>query len=176
MSDRNLGGTNQMNDAAATLKVATPGDREIVLTRVFNAPRRLVFDAFTKPELVKRWLFGPPGWSLAVCEIDLTVGGKSRYVWRGPDGADMGMTTVLLEIDPPERIVTREKFDQAWYPGEAVGTIVLIEEDGKTTLTQTLLYPSREARDMALQSGMEQGMAMGYDRLDQLLSSPDIGS
>jgi uncharacterized protein YndB with AHSA1/START domain len=162
-----------MSDAA-TLKVATPGDREIVLTRAFNAPRQLVFDAFTKPELLKRWLFGLPGWSLAVCEIDLTVGGSWRYVWRGPDGAEMGMTSVLLEIDPPERIVTREKWDQAWYPGEAVGTIVLIEKDGKTTLTHTLRYPTPEGRDIALQSAVE-GMEMGYGRLDQLFSSPEFG-
>jgi uncharacterized protein YndB with AHSA1/START domain len=161
-----------MSDAA-TLKVATRGDREIVLTRSFNAPRRLVFDAFTKPELLKRWLFGLPGWSLAVCEIDLTVGGSWRYVWRGPDGEEMGMTSVLLEIDPPERIVSREKWDQAWYPGEAVGTIVLIEKDGKTMLTQTLLYPTPEGRDTALQSAVD-GMEMGYGRLDQLLSSPEF--
>src|SRR5262245_8270777 len=121
-----------------TLKVTTPTDREIVLTRVFDAPRHLVFDAMTRPELLKRWFFGPPSWSLAVCEIDLKVGGAYRYVWRGPDGVEMGMGGVYREIVVPERIVCTEKFDQPWYPGEAVGTLVLVEHSGKTTLTNTI--------------------------------------
>lgn len=154
-----------------TLKVTTPTDREIVMTRVFDAPRHLVFAALTKPELLKRWLFGPPGWSLAVCEIDLKVGGTYRYVWRGPDGTEMGMGGVYREIVSPERLVATEAFDDPWYPGEAVGTIVLIERGGKTTLTNTVLYASREARDIALSSNMEHGMAVGYDRLAELLES-----
>ncbi len=154
-----------------TLKVTTPTDREIVMTRVFDAPRRLVFDAMTKPELLKRWFFGPPGWSLAVCEIDLKVGGTYRYVWRGPDGTDMGMGGVYREVVPPERIVCTEKFDVAWYPGEAVGTLVLVEEGGKTTLTNTILYESKEARDAVLKTPMEQGVAAGYDRLAELLAT-----
>jgi uncharacterized protein YndB with AHSA1/START domain len=153
------------------LKVAARGDREIVMTRVFDAPRRLVFDAFTRPELLKRWFLGPPGWSLVVCEIDLKVGGSYRYVWRGPDGTDMGMRGVYREIVPPERIVNTESFDEAWYPGEALGTTVLIEQGGKTTLTTTVLYESREARDAVLRSPMEQGVAAGYDRLAELLAS-----
>src|SRR5215831_19119538 len=108
-----------------TLKVTTPSDREIMMTRVFDAPRNLVFEALTKPEFLKRWFTGPPGWTLAVCEVALKVGDAYRYVWRGPDGMEMGMGGVLLEISPPERMVASEKFDQPWYPGEAVGTIVL---------------------------------------------------
>jgi len=154
-----------------TLKVTTPTDREIAMTRVFDAPRTLVFDALTKPELVRQWMLGPPGWSMPVCEIDLRVGGACRYVWRGPDGAEMGMGGVLREIVPPERIVATEKYDQAWYPGEAVGTIVLVEQDGKTTLTQTILYESREARDAVLKTPMEHGVAASYDRLAELLAS-----
>ena len=154
-----------------TLKVEARGEREIVMTRVFDAPRRLVFDAFTKPELLKRWLTGPPGWTLAVCEIDLRVGGSLRYMWRGPAGEEMGMRGVFREITPPDRIVGTEKFDQAWYPGEAVGTVVLTEQGGKTTLTQTIVYESREARDIVLKSPMEQGLGMSYDHLDDLLAS-----
>lgn len=156
--------------SSPTLKVEARGDREIVMTRVFDAPRRLVFDAFTKPELLKRWLTGPPGWTMPVCEIDLRVGGTLRYLWRGPAGEEMGMSGVFREITPPDRIVGTEKFDQSWYPGEAVGTIVLTEQGGKTTLTQTIVYESREARDMVLKSPMEQGLGMSYNSLAALLS------
>lgn len=149
--------------------VSAPGDREIVMTRTFDAPRRLVFEAMTKPELLKRWFSGPPGWSLVVCEVNAKVGGTYRYVWRGPDGTEMGMGGVVREFQPPERIVQTEKFDQSWYPGEAVGTIVLIEEDGKTYLTLTVLYDSREARDAVLKTPMEQGVAAAYDKLAELL-------
>jgi uncharacterized protein YndB with AHSA1/START domain len=154
------------------LKLTTQGDREIVMTRDFDAPRRLVFDAFTKPELVKQWLLGPPGWSMPICEIDLRVGGVYRYVWRrDSDGSEMGMGGVYREIVAPERLVATEKFDQQWYPGEAVGTTVLVEQNGKTTITQTVLYQSREARDAVLKSGMEKGVAASYDRLAELLST-----
>jgi len=153
-----------------TLKLTTGGDREIVMTRAFDARRTLVFDAFTKPELVKQWLLGPDGWSMPVCEIDLKVGGKYRYVWRrDKDGTEMGMGGVYREIVAPERVVATEKFDQSWYPGEAVGTFVLVEQGGKTTLTQTILYESREARDGVLKSGMEKGVVASYDRLAKLL-------
>ena len=152
------------------LKLTTRGDREIVMTRAFDAPRKLVFDAVTKPELVKQWLLGPDGWSMPVCEIDLKVGGKYRYVWRrDKDGTEMGMGGVYREIVVPERVVATEKFDQSWYPGEALSTFVLIEQVGKTTLTQTILYESREARDGVLKSGMEKGVVASYDRLAKLL-------
>ncbi len=155
------------------LKVTAPTDREIVMTRVFDASRQLVFDAHTKPELVKRWLLGPDGWSMPVCEIDLRVGGNYRYVWRRDrDGTEMGMGGVFREIVPPERIVATEKFDESWYAGEAVDTTVLTERAGRTTLTLTVLYESQAARDAALKSGMESGVAAGYDRLEKLLASP----
>jgi uncharacterized protein YndB with AHSA1/START domain len=153
------------------LKIAARGDRELVMTRVLDAPRRLVFDAFTKPELVRQWLLGPPGWSMPVCEIDLRVGGRYRYVWRHAKGNEMGMSGVYREIVAPERIVSTEEFDESWYPGEAIGTVVLVELEGKTSLTQTVLYESREARDGVLKSPMEEGMEAGYARLDQLLVS-----
>jgi uncharacterized protein YndB with AHSA1/START domain len=152
------------------LIVTTPTDREIVMTRVFDAPRRLVFDALTKPELVRQWLLGPPGWSMPVCEIDFRVGGAYRYLWRNADGTEMGMRGVFREIVVPERLVVTEKFDQSWYPGEALDTSVLTEQAGKTTLTLTVLYESRETRDAVLKTPMAQGMAAGYDRLEQLLA------
>ena len=154
------------------LKVTAQGDREIVMSRVFNAPRHLVWDAFTRPELVKRWLLGPHGWSMPVCEIDLRVGGSYRYVWRHTDGREMGMGGVYREIKIPERVVATEKFDEAWYPGEAVGTLLLVEQAGRTTATQTMLYDSPQTRDAVLKSPMETGVAASYDRLETLVLSP----
>jgi uncharacterized protein YndB with AHSA1/START domain len=124
---------------------AARADRELVMTRVFDAPRRTVFDALTKPDLVKRWLRGPAGWSLVVCEIDLKVGGAYRYVWRRDcDGADMGVGGVFREIMPPERAVHTETLDQVRHAGEAVITTVLTEHGGKTTLTRTIRLPVEE--------------------------------
>ena len=158
------------------LTVVAKGDREIVMTRIFDAPRLLVFEAFTKPELVRRWLLGPPGWSMPVCEMDVRIGGKYRWVWRqDSDGTEMGVSGVYREVVPPKRIVSTEKFDQSWYPGEAVGTVVLTEQGGKTTLTQTLLYESRQARDGVLKSPMEQGVGASYDRLADLLAAKVAG-
>ena len=156
---------------AETLEITTPTAREIVMTRVFDAPRRLVFDAWTKPELVKRWLLGPDGWTMPVCEIDLRVGGKYRWVWRrDSDGTEMGIGGVYREVAAPERLVATERFDEAWYPGEAVNTVALVEQGGRTTMTQTTLYESRDARDKALQSGMADGVGASYDRLEALLA------
>ena len=153
-----------------TLKVTTPSDREVVLTRVFDAPKDLVFTALTTPQLLKRW-FGPHGWNLVVCEVDLRVGGAWRYVLEGPDGATMGMSGKYLEIVPGERTVHTEAFDD--YPGDSVVTTVLTEDDGKTTLTGTVLYESKEVRDAVVASGMEHGAAETYDRLAALLPSLD---
>lgn len=156
---------------SGTFKVTTPSDLEIAMTRVFSAPRRLVFDALTKPELVRQWLLGPPGWSMPVCEIDLRAGGAFRYVWRHADGREMGMGGVFREIAPQERIVHTELFDEAWYAGEALVTSVLVEQSGKTTLTLTSRFETRETRNAVLKSGMESGVAVSYDRLEQLLAS-----
>lgn len=153
------------------LTVTAQGDREIAMRREFDAPRTLVFDAYTKPELLKRWLTGPEGWSMAVCEIDLRVGGSLRWLWRHRDGQEMGLRGVYREILPPERLVSTERFDESWYPGEAVLTLELVEEDGRTALTQTMLYESPEARDAVLASPMEEGVAASYDRLAELLAS-----
>jgi uncharacterized protein YndB with AHSA1/START domain len=154
-----------------TLKITRPSDRELAMTRVFDAPRRLVFDALTKPELVQRWLLGPEGWAMPVCEIDLRVGGRFRYVWRNASGKEMGMGGVYREIAPSERIVHTELFDEDWTGGETLVTTVLTEQDERTTLTMTVLYSSREARDAALKTPMEEGVAASYDRLAELLAS-----
>ncbi|MCU1304101.1 MAG: Activator of Hsp90 ATPase 1 family protein [Candidatus Sulfotelmatobacter sp.] len=151
-----------------TLKVTTPSPREIVLTRVFDAPRTMVYDALTQPDLLKRW-FGPRGWSLVVCEIDLRVGGKWRFVLQGPGGKKMGMYGVYRELLRPERTVHTESFDD--YPGESIVTGVLVEQAGKTTLTGTVLYQSQEIRDAVIKSGMEHGAAETYDKLAELLTS-----
>jgi uncharacterized protein YndB with AHSA1/START domain len=154
-----------------TLQVTTPSEREIAMTRVFDAPRRLVFDAWTKPELLKRWLGVRGGWSMAVCEVDLKVGGAYRFVWRGPGGKEMGMSGVYREIVRPERLVATEVFDDPWFPGEAVDTTVLVEQDGKTTLTTTVLYASQEARDAVLKTPMTRGVIESYDKLEEYLAS-----
>jgi len=151
------------------LIVTTPSDREIAMTRVFDAPRTLVFDAWTKPDLVRRWLLGPPGWTMPVCEIDLRVGGAYRFEWLGQDGTRMGMGGVYREIVIPERIVNTQLFDVDWTGGETLGTLLLTEQGGKTTLTNSVLYSSREARDAALRTPMAEGVEAGYARLDELL-------
>jgi uncharacterized protein YndB with AHSA1/START domain len=158
---------------SGTLKVTTPTEKEIVLTRVFAAPRRLVFDAMSRPDLIQRWLYGPPGWSMVVCEDDARVGGTFRWVWRGPDGAEMAMRGVYREVVPPERIARTESFELGCdvQAGEQLATLVLTEQEGKTLLTLTVLYPSKEARDGAIASGMERGVSASYDRLAELLLS-----
>ena len=155
-----------------TLQISLPSDREIAFTRTFDAPRRLVFDAYTRPELIRRWLLGPPGWTMPVCEVDLKVGGAYRYVWEKAEGTiRMGMGGRYLEIVVPERLVCTEQFDDPWYEGEAVGTIVLAESGARTLLTHSIRYSSKDVRDSVLKSPMESGMRAGYDALDQLLAS-----
>src|SRR5260370_30237644 len=141
------------------LKLTTRGDREIVMTRVFNFPRRLVWDALTKPELVKQWLLGPPGWTMPVCQIDLRIGGAYRYAWRHSDGKEMGMGGVYREIVPQERLVCTELFDEAWYSGESLITTALAEQSGRTTLTTTRLYQTRQTRDALLKFRLDRGGA-----------------
>jgi len=154
-----------------SFKISTISDREIQVARDFNAPRTLVFDAFTKPDLVRRWLLGPPGWTMPICEIDLTVGGKYRYVWRhAGNGREMGMGGVFREIAAPERLVATESFEEQWYAGEAVDTTVFAADGAITSMTITVLFESMAARDTALKSGMERGMAHSYDRLEELLA------
>ena len=141
------------------------------MTRVFEAPRDLVFDALTLPELVRRWLGALEGWTFEICEIDARKGGSYRYLWRHTDGSELGMRGVFLEVTRPERIVSTEVFDQSWYEGHAVGTATLTEREGRTTLTTTIRYDSKDIRDAVLRSPMESGVSQGYDRLDEVLAA-----
>jgi uncharacterized protein YndB with AHSA1/START domain len=154
------------------LEITLPTDREIVITRSFDAPRDLVWDAHTKPALVRRWLLGPPGWEMPVCEIDLRVGGKYRYEWVDKGrGKTMGMGGVFTEVVKPELIASKEKFDDDWTGGETMNMQVFTEAGGKTKSVLTVLYASKQARDGAAASGMNEGMEAGYARLDDVLAS-----
>jgi uncharacterized protein YndB with AHSA1/START domain len=157
------------------LQLTTPNDREVRISRAFSAPRHLVWDCHTKPELVRRWMLGPPGWTMPVCEIDLRVGGKYRYVLKGPEGMEMGFGGTYDDVAKPERIVTRELFDQDWTGGETLNTLVLTEAGGVTTVAQTILYSSKEARDGALKTPMADGMEAGYGVMDALLETLKAG-
>jgi uncharacterized protein YndB with AHSA1/START domain len=152
------------------LEITARGDKEIMMTRVFDAPRDLVYQAFTRPELVKRWLGAFAGWTMPVCEMDLRVGGKYRWVWR-KEGAEMGMGGVYREILPSERIVSTEKFDDPWYEGEALGTVTFVESAGKTTLTQIVRYESKKTRDSVLAGPMASGVEKSYDKLAEILAT-----
>jgi uncharacterized protein YndB with AHSA1/START domain len=156
---------------SSKLQIETPGEREIRFNRVFKAPRAVVFDCWTKPELVKRWLTGPDGWVLVLCEIDLRVGGAYRYVWRDQNGVEMGMHGVHTIVEPPLCLACTQAFDDNWTMGETVGTLEFNEQAGITTVTNTIVYASREARDFALSCGMDQGMESGYQRLDRVLAT-----
>src|SRR5215475_5996372 len=146
-----------------TVKVTTPSDREVVVTRSFDAPRRLVFEAWTKPQYIQRWMLGPEGWTMPVCEIDLRVGGEWHFVWRKDSGTEMSMRGMYTEIKPPERVVSTESWGPAWP--ETLNTVDLREENGKTTMTLTILYVSKEARENAIKTGMKDGMEMSFERL-----------
>jgi uncharacterized protein YndB with AHSA1/START domain len=161
------GGTEMPNK----LEITLPSDREIRITRAFDAPRNLVWDAHTKPELVRRWLLGPPGWEMPVCRIDLRIGGEYRYEWEDKGrNKKMGMGGTFTAVNRPERIGAREKFDDDWTGGETDVKQVFTEKAGKTTLTLSVLYASKEARDGAAKSGMTDGMEAGYQRLDEVLA------
>jgi uncharacterized protein YndB with AHSA1/START domain len=148
-------------------QVTLPSDLEVAVTRQFNAPRQLVFDAHMKPELVQRWVLGPPGWTMPVCEIDGRVGGRYTYRWRNEEtGHEFGMTGVYEEISPPDRIVLVETFEDQ----SSLVTTTLSEAGGVTTLVTTMKFASKEARDGAVASGMTDGMEMGYQRLDQMVA------
>lgn len=154
---------NKVNETTFT----TPSDREILGTRVVDAPRELVWEAWTNPEHVPHWLLGPEGWTMPVCEIDLRSGGAWHFVWRRSDGTEMEMRGEYREVEPPERLVHTESWGGDWP--ETLNTLILSEEDGKTTMAQTVLYPSKEARDAALATGMTKGASISFERLDEYL-------
>lgn len=156
---------------ADTLTVAILGSRELVLTRSFDAARHLVFDALTRPELLKRW-FGARGWNLVECEVDLRVGGAWRYVSEGPGGERMSQGGTYLEVIVPERLVYTEFYVDQSFPGESLITAELSERRGKTTLRSTVRFPSTAARDLVLSRPMERGLGESYERLDAVLAAP----
>jgi len=154
-----------------TFRMTTPSDREIRLTRLFDAPRALVFDAMHTPEHVKQW-WGclAEGYSVPVCEIDLRPGGAWRFVNRLPNGKEVAFHGVYREIARPERVVNTEIFEE--YPDvESLVTTLLTEESGKTRLTVTARYPSAEVRDIVLKSGMDRGAALSYDHLEEVAAA-----
>ncbi len=152
--------------ASSTLEVTTPSDREIVMTRAFDAPRDLVFEAWTKPEHVRHWW----GWRTSTmihCEADVRPGGSWRYVTREENGSEVPFTGVYQEVTPPERVVHTEMYDvEPFNSGDpAVTTVTFSETDGRTTVTISTVYPTREIRDFVLGTGMEGGAAESMDRL-----------
>jgi uncharacterized protein YndB with AHSA1/START domain len=160
--------------SADTVKVTLPTDTDVVVTRQFDAPRGMLFDALTKPDLIRRW-YGPEGWTLDVCDIDLQVGGKWRFVVRRPDGKAIGQKGVYQEIRRPERIVHTESWED-WDPGETLVTIVLTETAGKTTLTSTMRFPSREVRDIVVKGGLNKNLDQTYDQLAEVLKATAAGA
>ncbi|MEZ4415752.1 MAG: SRPBCC family protein [Gemmatimonadota bacterium] len=158
-------------------EVSLPGDSTVLVTRSFNAPRELVWEAYTTPELVRRWLLGPPGWTMPVCEMDVRVGGKYRWVWRSEtDGSQFGFHGTFQEVDPPARIVNVEIYDPGdvggsmGEGGECLVTVTLTESGGITTLATLMDFGSKEARDAAVSTGMTEGMEASYQNLDRVLS------
>ena len=160
-------------------QVTMPSDREVMVTRSFKAPRALVFRAYTEPELVRRWMLGPPGWSMPVCEMDVRVGGSYRWRWRSDtDGKEFGFVGTFREVQPPSRLVHTEGYDPGTvgdgYPsgGEALVTTTFAEEGGITTMTTVIDFGSKEARDAAVKTGMTDGMEQSYQLLDRVLQEP----
>lgn len=157
-----------------TVSITTPSDREIVITRHFQSPRARVWDAMTKPELVRRWCNGPDGWETSTCENDLRVGGSFRHAWRNRDGREMAMKGVYREVSPPQRLVRTEVFEmgcesRSQEMGGSLATLELVDLGPTTKLTVTLMFPSTQARDAMLASGMGKGVEAGYARVDELL-------
>jgi uncharacterized protein YndB with AHSA1/START domain len=155
--------------------VTLPNDTDVVVVRAFNAPRELVFDAWTNPALLQRWLLGPPGWTMPVCEMDVRPGGKFKWRWRSEkDGKEFGFWGEFREVVRPSRLVHVERFDPGDVGGdmgEALITTVFTEKSGVTTQMMTARYESKEVRDTALKTGMTDGMEMSYQKLDELLAT-----
>jgi uncharacterized protein YndB with AHSA1/START domain len=159
-----------------TAQVIMPSDREVTVTRSFKAPRALVYRAYTEPSLVRRWLLGPPGWAMPVCEMDVRVGGRYRWRWRNEqDGSEFGFAGTFREVQPASRLVHTEAYDPGTvgggFPGEdAIITVMFAEDGGITTVTTVMEFASKEARDAAVATGMTDGMEQSYQLLDHLLT------
>jgi uncharacterized protein YndB with AHSA1/START domain len=155
--------------------VTLPNDRDVVVVRAFNAPSALVFDAWTKPALVQRWLLGPPGWTMPVCEMDVRPGGKFKWRWRSDEtGKEFGFCGEFREVVRPSRIVHVERYepgDVGSEMGDALVTSEFTEKNGVTTQTMTIRYESKAVRDAALKTGMTDGMEMSFKKLDEILAA-----
>jgi uncharacterized protein YndB with AHSA1/START domain len=157
-------------------QVALPSDREVKVTRSFRAARPLVYRAYTEAALVQRWLLGPPGWSMPLCEMDVRAGGSYRWRWRSDkDGSEFGFAGTFREVQPPSRLVHTEMYDPGTvrdsHPqNEALVTVTFAENGGLTTVTTLIDFGSKDARDAAVATGMTDGMELSYQLLDRLLS------
>lgn len=156
-------------------EVTTPSDREVRVTRKFNAPRQLVWDAHTKPELVQKWQLGPPGWDMPVCDMDVRVGGKYKWVWKSQeDGKSFGFHGTFTEVNAPSKLTHEEFYDPGDLPADmptdesCLVSLDLSEGNGVTTLVCTMKFASKGSRDRAVATGMTDGMEMGYARLDDM--------
>ncbi|MFN3462758.1 MAG: SRPBCC family protein [Terricaulis sp.] len=157
------------------IEVTQPSDREVRVVRTFKAPRQLVWDAHTKPELVQKWMLGPPGWSMPVCEMDVRAGGAYKWRWRSDeDGKQFGFHGTFTEVNAPTKLVHDEYYDAGDVGGDmpsnepAVITLELSESNRVTTLVCTMKFASKDSRDGAVSTGMTDGMEMGYVRLDDM--------
>jgi uncharacterized protein YndB with AHSA1/START domain len=166
---------NTMPMTLDTAQVTTPSVREVLVKRSFRAPRALVYRAFTDAELVRRWLLGPPGWSMPICEMDVRVGGRYRWRWRSDDNqTEFGFTGAFREVQPPSKLVHTEAYDPGTVGGghpesEAIVTVTFTEEDERTTVATLIDFGSKEARDAAVATGMTDGMEQSYQKLDRLV-------
>ena len=158
-------------------QVTLPSEREVQVTRSFRAPRALVYRAYTEPELIRRWMLGPPGWSMPVCEMDVRVGGRYKWRWRcDSDNSEFGFNGTFREVQPPSRLVHSEAYEPGTVGGEfpqgdeALVTVTFEEEDGVTTVTSLMDFGSKASRDAAVSTGMTDGMEMSYQLLDTLLA------
>ena len=156
-------------------QVTLPSEREVKVTRSFRAPKALVYRAYTEPQLIQRWVLGPPGWSMPVCEMDVRVGGRYRWRWRNDqDGSEFGFAGTFREVEPGTRLVHTEAYDPGTvgdgYPSDdAIVRVTFTEEQGVTTVTTLIDFASKEARDAAMATGMTDGMEESYQLLDKLL-------
>ena len=155
-----------------SLTVTTPTDRDIVLTRTFAGSRELLFEAYTRADLLTQW-YGARGWNLVACEIELREGGAYRFTSRGPDGQEMVQAGTIRMVRRPERLELTELFNDQTYPGETLITHEFTEHGGQTTVTTTLRYATPEGRDTVLRYPMARGVAEAGDRLTALLAKTE---
>jgi len=157
-------------------QVTLPTEREVKVTRSFRAPRTLIYRAYTEPELVRRWLLGPPGWSMPVCEMDLRVGGRFNWRWRSEEnGSEFGFSGAFREVQPAAKIVHTQAYDPGTVGGgcpsdNAIVTVTFTENGGLTTVTTLIDFGSKATRDAAIETGMTDGMEQSYQQLDRLVN------